>query len=311
MSEIKASLVKELREKTSAGMMDCKKALIEVGGDLEQAIDWLRKKGLAAAQKKSGRVTAEGLIGAAVHGKRGVLIEVNAETDFVARNEQFQQMVLEVAKIAATESYTEESLKAAPFPGTSHTVEEEVSRLIGLIGENMNLRRLVQLEVKEGIVCSYIHSAAAPNLGKIGVLVALESAAAANHHDKLTDLAKKLAMHVAASSPIALRAEDIPTSTVERERAILLEKAKESGRPDDVIEKMVEGGIRKYYEDVVFLEQSYVMDGKTRVKDILENAGKELGHPVILSGFSRFALGEGIEKAQTDFAAEVQAQLQQ
>jgi len=306
MAEISATLVKTLREKTGAGMMDCKKALNEVGGDLEAAVDWLRKKGLAAAAKKAGRVAAEGLVGVAGSGTSAAVVEINAETDFVARNPNFQAMVSQAAMIAAEKDYTAEALVSAPFKGESATIGEEVTRLIAVIGENMNLRRVKRLSVSEGLVATYMHSATAPGLGRIGVLVALESPS--KETAKLQDLGKKLAMHVAAASPQALTVDEVDSSALERERNILTEQARASGRPEDVIQKMVEGRIRKYYEEVVFLEQTYVVDGKTKISEVIEQTAKELGQPVKLVGFARFALGEGIEKVETDFAAEVQAQ---
>ena len=306
MAEITAALVKELRETTGAGMMDCKKALIEVDGDLESAIDWLRKKGLAAAAKKAGRVAAEGLVGVASSGCAAAVVEINAETDFIAKNLQFQSLVCQAAEIAAKSSHTIESLANAPFKGESATLQEEITRLIAVIGENMNLRRLHRLEVSQGVVATYIHSAAAPGLGRIGVLVALESPA--KEHDKLNDLGKKLAMHIAAAAPQALSIADVDSSALERERNILSDQARASGRPEEIIAKMVEGRIRKYYEEVVLLEQTYVIDGQTKITEVIEQLAKELGQPITLKGFVRYALGEGIEKEQTDFAAEVQAQ---
>ncbi len=305
MAEVSATLVKTLREKTGAGMMDCKKALNEVGGDLEAAIDWLRKKGLAAAAKKAGRVAAEGLVGVAGSGTSAAVVEINAETDFVARNPQFQAMVTQTAEIAASKDYTIETLASAPFKGEAATVGEEITRLIAVIGENMNLRRVKRLSVSQGVVATYMHSATAPNLGRIGVLVALESAADAS---KLLELGKKLAMHVAAASPQALSIAEVDSAALERERNVLTDQARASGRPEDVIQKMVEGRIRKYYEEVVLLEQVYVVDGKTKISDVVEQTAKELGSSIKLTGFARFALGEGIEKVESDFAAEVQAQ---
>ncbi len=305
MAEISASLVKTLREKTGAGMMDCKKALDEVSGDLEAAVDWLRKKGLAAAAKKAGRVAAEGLVGVAGNGTSAAIVEINTETDFVARNPQFQSMVTQAADIAATKDYTAEDLASAAFKGETATIGEEITRLIAVIGENMNLRRVKRLSVSQGVVATYMHSATVPGLGRIGVLVALESTADAS---KLLELGRKLAMHVAAASPQALSVDEVDSAALERERNVLTEQARASGRPEDVIQKMVEGRIRKYYEEVVFLEQVYVVDGKTKISDVVEQTAKELGTPIKLTGFARYALGEGIEKVETDFAAEVQAQ---
>ena len=306
MAEITASLVKELREKTGAGMMDCKKALGEVAGDIEAAIDWLRKKGLAAAAKKAGRVAAEGLVGVAAFGTKGVVVEVNAETDFVARNEQFQGFVSTVAKVALGVGTDVEVLKKAAFPEAGKTVEEQLTAMIATIGENMNLRRAAGLEVSAGVVASYIHSAIAPGLGKIGVLVALEST---GDVAKLAELGKQLAMHVAAASPLFLDSSSVDSASLDRERAVLAEQAAASGKPAAVIEKMVEGRIRKYYEEVCLLDQVFVVDQETKISKVVENLGKQLGTSVKLTGFVRYALGAGIEKEEKDFAAEVAAQL--
>jgi elongation factor Ts len=304
MAEITASLVKELREKTGAGMMDCKKALNETQGDLEGAVDWLRKKGLAAAAKKSGRVAAEGLVAVATAGTKGAVVEVNAETDFVARNDKFQAFAAKTAELALTSAGDVEALKAAAYPGTSHTAQDELTSLIATVGENMNLRRAATLSVSAGVVVSYVHSAIAPGLGKIGVLVALESTGDAA---KLADLGKQIAMHIAAARPDALDIADVDSSSLERERNVLAEQARASGKPEAIIEKMVEGRVRKYYEEVCLLEQTYVIDGETKVRKVVENAAKDIGAPVKVTAFTRFALGEGIEKAQSDFAAEVAA----
>ncbi len=306
MTNISPSLVKELREKTGAGMMDCKKALIETKGDLEAAIDWLRTKGLAAAAKKSGRVAAEGLVGVVCKKTQGAVVEVNAETDFVGRNEQFQNFVRTTATLAITATGDLDSLKKASYPGTDKTVEEELTHLVATIGENMTLRRAAFLEVSEGAVIPYVHNALAPGLGRIGVLVALESPAA---QDKLETLGKQIAMHIAAAHPIALKIEEVDPAEVDRERAIFREQALESGKPAEFVDKMVEGRLRKFYEEVVLEEQVFVIDGKTRIKDVVAAHAKDSGHPVKLTGFVRFSLGEGVEKAQTDFAAEVAAQL--
>ncbi len=305
MTEITASMVKELREKTGAGMMDCKKALAEVKGNIEEAVDWLRKKGLAAAAKKAGRVAAEGLVGVATEGTSGVVLEVNAETDFIARNEKFQQLVLEAAKKALSKDMSVEDLANQNVGLEGGTVQGALTHLIAVIGENMNLRRVKRLNVSEGVVTSYIHSAMIPGLGKIGVLVALESAAS---KDKLNELGKKIAMHIAATQPQALSIDDVDPTSLERERAILIDQAKASGRPEAIIEKMVEGRVRKFYEEVVLLEQAFVMDPSKRVQDIITEAAKELGSAIKLTAFERFALGEGIEKEESDFAAEVMAQ---
>jgi elongation factor Ts len=309
MAEITAGLVKDLRERTGAGMMDCKRALMEVEGDMEAAIDWLRKKGLAAAAKKAGRVASEGLVGAAIddthNGTAGAVVEINAETDFVARNEKFQNLVRTTALIAAKTDHTVDSLKAAAFPGESPTVDEEITRLIAVIGENMHLRRSQRLSVSEGHVASYTHNAVAPGLGKIGVLVALEST---GDKGKLAELGKQIAMHVAAANPQALTIEDLDAQSLERERAIVIEQARASGRPEEIIAKMVEGRLRKFYEEVVLMEQTFIIDGKTKIRDMLDNAAKEVKAPVHLKAYTRYALGEGVEKAESDFAAEVMAQ---
>jgi len=305
MTEISPNLVRELREKSGAGMMDCKKALVENNGNLEAAVDWLRKKGLAAAAKKAGRVAAEGLVGVAACGNAAAAVEINAETDFISRNEQFQKMVLQAAEAAASKEYTIESLAQAPFKGETATVAEEMTRLIAVIGENMNLRRVQRLSVQNGIVATYVHNATAPGLGRIGVLVALEST---GDTAKLQELGKKIAMHVAAASPQSLDVSSLDSASLERERAVLVEQARASGRPEEVIEKMVEGRVRKFYEEVVLLEQVFVMDGKTKVADVVAQFSKEIGAPITLTGFVRYGLGEGIEKEETDFAAEVQAQ---
>ena len=305
MAEITASLVKELREKTGAGMMDCKKALNETAGDLEGAVDWLRKKGLAAAAKKAGRVAAEGLVAIATEGTSGAVVEVNAETDFVARNEQFQGFVANVGKLALAKGDDVAALKAAAY-GNGKTTEEELTALIATIGENMNFRRAKKLSVKDGLVTGYVHSAIAPGLGKIGVLVALEST---GDKAKLAEVGKQIAMHIAAANPLFLNVDSVDGAALEREKAVLTEQAAASGKPPEVVEKMVIGRVRKYYEEVVLVEQVFVMDGETKISKVLENAAKEAGAPIVLSGFARFALGEGIEKQATDFAAEVAATL--
>ena len=307
MAEITAALVKDLREKTGAGMMDCKKALNETAGDIEAAIDWLRKKGLAAAAKKAGRVAAEGLVGIAAKGNTGVVVEVNAETDFVARNDQFQGLVAAVAQAALEVGDEVDAIKKATIPAVGKSVEDHLTSLIATIGENMNLRRAKRLTVSSGVVASYIHSAVVPGLGKIGVLVALEST---GNVDRLAELGKQIAMHVAAANPQFLDSSSVDSSALDRERAVLTDQAAASGKPAAVIEKMVEGRIRKYYEEVCLLEQVFVMDQENKVAKVVENLGKELGTPVTLTGFARFALGEGIEKEESDFAAEVAAAAQ-
>lgn len=306
MAEITAALVKELREKTGAGMMDCKRALAENSADLEAAIDWLRKKGLSAAAKKAGRVAAEGLVGVATDGSRGAIVEINAETDFVGRNPTFQDFVQKVATLALKEGDDVERLKTAAFPGTGRNVGDELAHLIATIGENMTLRRARRIDVPGGTVASYVHSALAPGVGKIGVLVAL---AATGNDEKLAALGKNLAMHIAAANPRCVDVAQLDRTLVERERAILVEQARASGKPDNVIEKMVEGRLRKFHEDVVLLEQLYVIDGESRVKKVIADAQAAIGGPVGVVAFERFQLGEGVEKAQTDFAAEVAAQV--
>ena len=303
MAEITAAAVKELRERTGAGMMDCKKALGETQGDMEAAIDWLRTKGLAAAAKKAGRTAAEGLVGVAVAGNRGAVVEVNSETDFVAKNEQFQEFVRTVADLALQGSGNVENLLSASWPAGG-TVQEKLTSNVATIGENQSLRRTAVLQVNDGVVVSYVHNSVAPGLGKIGVLVALESAA-----DKgaLESLGKQLAMHIAAANPQALTGEDLDSATIERERSIAAEMAKESGKPDAIVDKMVEGAIAKFRKENALLSQLFVMDNKTKVEDVVAAAGKQAGATITISAFVRFQLGEGIEKKESDFAAEVAA----
>ena len=307
MAAITAALVKDLRERTGAGMNDCKKALVESDGDIEAAVDWLRKKGLSAAAKKSGRVAAEGLVAVASVPGRAAMVEVNAETDFVARNETFQAYVAAVAQVALQVGEDIEVIKAAPFPGTGRTVGEELGHLIATIGENMNLRRAKVLKVGHGVVASYMHQAVKPGLGKIGVLVAVEST---GDQSALEILGRQIGMHVAATAPTALDITAVDPAELEREKAVLSEQARASGKPEAIIEKMVEGRIRKYYEEVCLLDQVFVLDQESKVAKVVENLGKELGTPVKLTGFARFALGEGIEKEESDFAAEVAAAAQ-
>jgi len=302
MAQITAALVKELREKTGAGMMDCKKALAETEGSMDDAVDWLRKNGLAAAAKKSGRVASEGLVGVFASGVEGAVVEVNAETDFVSRNETFQNFVEQVAAIACTAKGDVDVIAGTDFPGSGRSVADELTHNIATIGENMNLRRAGFLSVSSGVVASYVHGALKPGLGKIGVLVGLESDAPA---DKLMDLGRQLAMHVAAARPESLSVADVDPANLERERAVLSEQAAGSGKPPEIIEKMVEGRLRKYYQEVVLLEQTFVIDNATRIAKVVEKASKDLGKPVKLVGFVRFELGEGIEKETADFAAEV------
>ena len=307
MAEITSALVKDLRGKTGAGMMDCKKALVETDGDIEEAIDFLRKKGLSAAAKKSGRIASEGLIGVATDGLSGAVVEINAETDFVARNEEFQAFVGEVATLALAAKGGREAILAAGYPGEDRTFEEQLTHNIATIGENMNFRRGQHLAVGEGCVVSYVHNAMADGLGKIGVLVALESSGDAA---VLAALGKQLAMHVAAARPEALAIEDVDKKALERERDVLAEQARATGKPEEIIEKMVEGRLRKYYEEVVLMEQTFVVDNETKVTKVLQNAAEDVGAPVSVAGFVRFELGEGIEKEESDFAAEVAATLE-
>jgi elongation factor Ts len=298
MAEITAALVKDLREKTGAGMMDCKKALTESGGDPEAAIDWLRKKGLSAAAKKSGRIAAEGLVAVASAPNKAAMVEINAETDFVARNEAFQAFVETVAKIALDVGDDIETIKAAAYPGTGRSVAEELTQMVATIGEHMNLRRAKVLTVKKGVVATYMHQALRPGVGKIGVLAAVEGD---GELAVLETLGRQVGMHVAATRPEALDVDSVTPEALAREKAVLIEQARASGKPENILEKMVEGRIRKYYEEVVLLEQVWVHDGESRVRAVVKKAGADL------IGFERFALGEGIEKPKEDFAAEVAA----
>ena len=302
---VTAALVKELREKSGAGMMDCKKALAETDGDMEAAIDWLRTKGLATAAKKSGRVASEGLVAFAVNGTNGAVIELNAETDFVARNTEFQEFASTLAGLALAAGDLD-ALTAADYPDTGRNVAEELTHKIATIGENMSLRRMAAVSVGSGAVVSYMHNATAAGLGRIGVLVALESSAGA---DVLEPLGKQIAMHIAATAPASLSVDDLDKDMVQRERDVLIEQAKASGKPQEIAEKMVEGRMKKYYKEVVLLEQVSVIDGETQISDVVAKAGKDAGAEIALTGFVRFNLGEGIEKEETDFAAEVAAQL--
>jgi elongation factor Ts len=302
MAQVSASLVKELRERTGAGMMDCKKALEEAGADIEAAGEWLRKKGLAAAAKKAGRVAAEGLVAVQTDDGAGAIVEVNSETDFVARNEGFQEFVMAVTDLAMAAEGEIEALKGLDYPETGRTVEEELTHLIATIGENMSLRRAAALVVSPGVVASYVHNAVAEGLGKIGVLVALQSEA---DPEALSALGRQIAMHVAAAAPRALSVDELDAETVDKERNILKEQALASGKPAEIVDKMVEGRLRKFYEEVVLLNQTYVIDGESKVSKVLEQAGKDLGAPVEIAGFVRFQLGEGVERKEDDFAAEV------
>jgi len=303
---ITAAAVKELRERTGAGMMDCKKALSETNGDVEAAVDLLRTKGLAAAQKKSSRTAAEGLVGVAVSGNKGVAVEVNSETDFVAKNEQFQSFVNNVAEVAIKLGGDDvEALAAAEFPGGG-TVQEALTNNIATIGENQAIRRMKTVAVSSGAVVPYVHNAVTPSMGKIGVLVALESTAGA---DVLEPLGKQIAMHIAAAFPLALNADGLDQDMLERERAIATEKAAESGKPENIVEKMVDGAMAKFAKENALLSQIFVMDNKTPIAQVLEQAGKEAGAEIKLTEYVRYQLGEGIEKKEEDFAAEVAATL--
>lgn len=296
--------IKNLRESTGAGMMDCKKALTETNGNFEEAVDWLRKKGLSSAAKKAGRVASEGVIAVKTAGTRGAAVELNSETDFVARNEKFQDLAGKIIDVALTSGADVETLKAAAFPGTGRNVGDEVTHAVATIGENMNLRRSAVVEVSKGVVASYVHSAIAPGMGKIGILLGIESE---GETSKLEALGKQLAMHIAAARPEALATTDVSTENLDRERAVFKEQAIASGKTPEIAEKMVEGRVRKYYEEVVLLEQIFVVDGKTKISQVVADAAKEIGKPVTLTQFVRFQLGEGIEKQASDFAAEVAA----
>ena len=306
MADITAALVKELREKTGVGMMDCKKALGETSGDMEAAVDWLRKQGLSATAKKAGRAASEGLVGIATGERRGAIVEVNAETDFVARNDTFQDFVAATAELALSGADTVDSLKAADFLGGDGTVADQTNNLIATIGENMEVRRVAAVVVDAGVVATYMHNSLKPGLGRIGVLVALESTA---DTARLEELGKQLAMHIAASAPTALSIADVDPGDLDRERNILGDQARASGKSEDIIEKMVEGRLRKYYEEVCLLEQTFVIDNETKVGKVLEAFSKDAGTEVNLRAFVRFALGEGVEKKEEDFAAEVAATL--
>ncbi len=303
MAEVTAAAVKQLRETSGAGMMDCKKALTETNGDFDAAVDWLRAKGLATASKKSSRTAAEGLVGVAVNGTTGAAVEVNSETDFVAKNAQFQEFVTAVTQIALETGDDLEALRASPYPAGG-TVGEVLTNNIATIGENQTLRRARRLSVGQGLVVPYVHNAAAPGLGKIGVLVALESAAPA---ETLDALGKQLAMHVAAAFPLALDADGIPADVIERERKIAAEKAAESGKPAEMQAKMIDGAVAKFAKENALLNQVFVIDGKTRISDVVAAAAKDAGTAIALTDYVRFQLGEGIEKETSDFAAEVAA----
>ncbi len=304
MANITAAMVKDLREKTGAGMMDCKTALNENNGDMEAAVDWLRTKGLAKAAKKAGRVAAEGLVSAMTTDGRGALVEVNSETDFVARNEIFQEMVRTISSLAVGLDGDEAAVRSAEYPGSNKSVEEHVTQMVGHIGENMSFRRSAGLAVSPGVVASYVHNATSDGLGKIGVLVALQSE---GDKHKLEALGKQIAMHIAATAPLALSEKDIDPDVVAKEREMLIAEAKESGKPDNIIEKMVDGRIRKFLEEVVLLKQAFVINPDLTVEKAVKDAEADVGAPIDVVGFERFALGEGIEKEASDFAAEVAA----
>lgn len=301
---ISAAQVKELREMTGAGMMDCKAALAETGGDMEAAVDWLRAKGIAKADKKAGRTAAEGLIAVAGDSGKAVVVEVNSETDFVARNEAFQEIVRNVAQVALAIGGETEAVAAAQYPGSDKSVTDTIKDAVGTIGENMGFRRSAMLSVPSGAVATYVHNSVVDGLGKLGVLVAIDTTGNA---DAARAFARQVAMHVAATNPLALTAEQIDPAVVAREKAIFVEQARESGKPDNVIEKMVEGRLRKFYEETVLLKQAFVINPDLTVEAALKEAEKEIGAPAKITGFLRFALGEGIEKEETDFAAEVAA----
>ena len=302
MAQITAALVKELREKTSAGMMDCKKALNETNGDLNAAADWLRTKGIAKADKKASRIAAEGLVAVAISGSTGALVEVNSETDFVARNDGFQAAVLEVAQLGLTVNSNEELASAVTSGGVN--VTEMFKKLVGKIGENMSFRRMSKLSVSQGVVAGYIHNAVTDGMGKIGVLVALESS---GDNEKLEVLAKKIAMHVAATNPLALSENDLDSSVVEKERAMLKAEALESGKPEAIVDKMVEGRMKKFFKESVLLTQTFVMDGERSVSKVIEDEASSINSDIKMVAFSRMSLGEGIEKKEENFAAEVAA----
>ena len=300
MAEITAAMVKELRDKTGAGMMDCKAALQQSGGNMESAVDWLRAKGLSRAARKASRVAAEGLVGVAIEGRTGALVEVNSETDFVARNERFKAMVGEIARLALSAHGSIDKLRAAAFPGSRHNVADHVAEMVATIGENMTVRRTASLTVKNGVIGSYIHNRAAPGMGRIGVLVALESAGKA---DALGELARLLSMHVAAANPVAVALSGVAPETLAREKAILSEK--NAGKPPQVMEKIIASGLKSFAKEACLLDQMYVHDGARTVQQVLKEAAAGAGASVEIAGFVRYQLGEGIERPQDDFAAEV------
>ena len=301
---ISATMVKELRELTGAGMMDCKAALAETNGDMDAAVDWLRKKGISKADKKAGRTAAEGLIGIDTGLREAAVVEVNSETDFVARNEAFQEIVRNVAKVALAHSGDAAKVAAAKYPGSDKPVTEAIKDAVATIGENLSFRRSAKLAVGQGVVATYTHNTVAENLGKLGVLVAVETA---GKEGPAHAIARQIAMHVAASSPLALTPEELDPAVVERERSIFAEQARQSGKPEAIIEKMVEGRLRKFYEEVVLLKQAFVLNPDVTVEKALKDAEKEIGAPARITAFVRFAVGEGIDKGTSDFAAEVAA----
>ena len=301
---LSASMVKELREKSGAGMMDCKKALVESNGNMEDAIDWLRKQGLSAVAKKSSRVAAEGLIGISINGVQGAMVEINSETDFVARNELFQNFVKKCSDLILKYKSNIDALKILPFPDTDRSVDQELSNNIATIGENMNIRRAEYLEVSTGVLVSYIHNKVTEDLGKLGVIVAIESKA---KESQLLDVGKQIAMHIAATSPKSLNIDDLDSDLVKREREVLIDQAMSSGKPKDIAEKMVQGRLQKFFQEVVLNEQVSVIDGETKIKDVIKKLSNDLGTEVRIKDFKILKLGEGIEVAENDFAAEVAA----
>ena len=302
--DLSASMVKELREKSGAGMMDCKKALVETNGKMEDAIDWLRKKGLSAVQKKSSRVAAEGLIGVSINGRKGAMIEINSETDFVARNELFQDFVNTCSKLITSSNVDIETLKNLSYPDSDRSVEQELNNNIATIGENMNIRRLEYLEISEGVLVSYIHNKVTETLGKLGVIVAIQSKA---NDNKLLEIGKQIAMHIAATSPKSLNIDNLDNDIVQREKDVLIDQAISSGKPKEIAEKMVQGRMQKFFQEVVLNEQISVIDGETKIKDLLNRLSTDLGTEVIIKDFKILKLGEGIEIVENDFAAEVAA----
>lgn len=300
MAKITAAVVKDLRAKTGAGMMDCKRALVATGGDIEAAVDWLRKQGVAVATKKAGRAASDGLIGVAVAQRKAAIVEINSETDFVARSDAFQETVRAIATVALDSGTDLEALKSEAYPGADGTVADNLFQLVAKVGENIQLRRVAGLTVEQGALAAYVHGALAPGLGRIGVLVALESEGDA---EKLAAFGKRVAMHVAAARPKALTRNDVSPVALERERAVLAEQTRASGKPENIVEKMIEGRLRKFYEEVVLLDQVYVIDGKSRLSEAIEEAARDIGAPIRISGFVRFALGEAVGDVESDGAA--------